>query len=186
VQKSQLTKFIAAAGAAAVGMVLAISTVGAHTAPATSHSVTAGALNAAAAMSFPMVVNDPAANTLRDEQDQDAIEDAAKAAALAALAAQEASEVKAAPTACQVADKAEDKAERAADMAEDASEKAGTITESPAEDAAERAAAMAADKAEDATEVPCPRPPDPDSDVPSKATFAAWASGFGSGWNKKG
>ncbi len=153
-------KIGAATVAATVGVIFAITSVAAHSTPSPSGRSVMGSIEKAAiAASFPVFQNDPAPNTLTNEQDQDAIEAAEAAEAAAAKAAEEQKEAaeraaalaaKQAATACQTADQAEDAAERAADKAEDAAEVKGS-----AGDAAEDAAERAADKAEDAAEPKC-------------------------------
>jgi hypothetical protein len=164
VPKTKMLKIGAATAAAAVGAVLAITSVFAHNVPSTgSHSVVGNLVKAARAASFPLVANDPALNVFANEQIADAEEAAERAAALAALQQKLAAELAAKQAAaaadpCVAADQAEDAAERAArkaaDQAEDAAEAASGV-EDPAEDANEKAARQAADKAEDASEAPC-------------------------------
>ena len=186
--RSNLFKIGVATAAAAVGAILAITSVFAHTTPTTTgHSLVGNIVQAEIAASFPTFTMDPAPNAVTNEQAQDAIEAAALAAKIAAqeaaelaakqaaLAAKQAAlAAQAAPNACVVADQAEDTAEKAADKTEDIAEK--TIgTESPAEDAAEKAA----DKLEDAGEVKCvvaPVATHTDSDMhPATSTFTVKA-----------
>ena len=150
-------KIGAATLAATVGVIFAITSVFAHSTPSSSGSSIVGSIVKAATLaSFPVFTTDPAATTLTDEQDQDAIEAAEAAAALAAEQAKEAAERAAelaaqqAAAACKTTDQPEDVAERSADQAEDASEVKGS-----AGDAAEDAAEKAADKTEDAAEPKC-------------------------------
>lgn len=157
--KSNMLKIGVATAAAAVGAVLAITSVFAHSVPSTSgHSVVGSVVKAARAASFPLIANEPALNLFADEQIADAEEAAEQAAALAALQQKLAAELaakKAAAAAadpCIAADQAEDAAERATDLAEDALEKTNG-EETPAAEAAEKAAKQAAEKAE--VEVPC-------------------------------
>jgi hypothetical protein len=157
--RNNLFKIGVAVAAAAVGAILAITSVFAHTAPTTGgHSLMGSIVKAEITASFPLVSLDPAPNTITDEQVQDAIEaaelaakiaaeQAALAAKQAALAAEEAAE--AAPNACVAADQVEDTAEKAGGREEDATE-----TESATEDANEKTARQAAEAAEPA-ETPC-------------------------------
>ena len=159
-----LFKIGLATAAAAVGAILAISSVFAHAAPPTTgRSVVSTIVNAATGATF-VSFNDEAPNAVTDEQTQDAIEAAELAAKIAAeqaalaakLAAEKAEEAaEAAPNACVAADQAEDTSERAGDQSEDTAEKTNG-TESAAEDSAEMAARQATDKPEDASEVKCP------------------------------
>jgi hypothetical protein len=144
-----------AIAAAAVGAILAISTVFAHSTPTTSgHSVAGSIVKAAHAASFPVFANDPVPNAvtsaaeLKAEAAEAAVEQAALAAKLAALKAAAAADP------CVAADLTEDVAEKAADKLEDAAEKANPALETPDEDAKEKAASQAAEKAE-APEVKC-------------------------------
>jgi hypothetical protein len=185
VPKNNLFKIGVATAAAAVGAILAISSVFAHTAPtATGRSMVGTIVNAATGASL-VAFNDPAPNTLSDEQDQDAIEAAELAAKIAAeqaelaakLAAERAEEAaEAAAATCLAADRTEDTAERAADQSEDATET--SATESATEDSAEMAARQATDKPEDASEVKCSgaeeeHHSDGDSHEGSTTTFSA-------------
>ena len=159
--KNRMLKVPAAAAAAAVGVLFAISSVGAHSTPATtSRSVTPAALSSAVAGNVPLFVHNPATNALTNEEQQDAIEAAARAAALAALLKQKAALKQAALTPCQTAERAEDVAEWKAEIQEAKAEFAAGKPADPAEDAAEKAA----ETIEDAAETPCPRPPDIDPD----------------------
>jgi hypothetical protein len=163
VPKSNLFKIGVATAAAAVGAVLAFTSVFAHTTPTTpGRSMVGTIVNAATGASF-VSFNDTAPTTLTVEQDQDAIEAAELAAKIAAqqaalaakLAAERAEEAaEAAANTCLATDLTEDTAERAADQSEDAVEKTNG-TESASEDAAEMAARQATDKPEDASEVKC-------------------------------
>jgi phosphate/sulfate permease len=191
VPRSNLFKIGVATAAAAVGAILAITSVFAHTTPTTTgHSLVGSIVKAEIAASFPTFTMDPAPNAVTNEQAQDAIEAAALAAKIAAqqaaelaakqaaLAAKQAEEAaEAAPNACQIADQAEDVAENAADKLEDAAEKTNG-TESPIEDANEKAARQAADKLE-APEVKCvvtPVATHTDSDMhPATSTFTVKA-----------
>ena len=158
--RPNMFKIGVATAAAAVGAILAISTVFAHSTPATTgHSVAGSIVKAAQAASFPVFANDPVPNAfttaaeLKAEAAEAAAELAAEKAALAAkLAALKASA--AAADACLAADAAEDVAEKAADKVEDAAEKANPALETPDEDANEKAARQAAEKAE-GPEVKC-------------------------------
>lgn len=165
--KNNLFKIGVAVAAAAVGAILAITSVFAHATPtAAGHSIVGSIVKAEVAASFPFFAADAASNVLTVEQANDAeeaaelaakiaaeqAEVAAKQAAAAAAAAEEAAE--AAPSACVAADQTEDAAEKATDKAEDAAEKTG-VTEGPAEDTAEKAARQATDGPEDSTEVKC-------------------------------
>ena len=155
---SKVFKFGAAASAAAVGLILAITSVGAHTGTATtSRSLMSGIVTLAVSATTPVVEQDPPSNALTDEQTQDAIEAAEKAAALAAEQQKEAAELAAelaarqAAASCLAADKTEDASERSADQTEDTAEGTSSSTGDLAEDSAERAA----DKTEDAAEPRC-------------------------------
>jgi hypothetical protein len=188
VPRSNLFKIGVATAAAAVGAILAITSVFAHTTPTMSgHSLVGSIVKAEITASFPTFTMDPAPTTITDEQAQDAIEAAALAAKIAAqeaaelaakqaaLAAKQAEEAaEAAPNACQIADQGEDTGEKGADKTADIAEKTNG-TESPAEDAAEKAA----DKLEDAGEVKCvvtPAATHTDSDIhPATSTFTVKA-----------
>jgi hypothetical protein len=86
-----------ATAAAAVGAVLAITSVFAHTTPSSNgRSVVGGIVSAAHAASFPLVANDPALNVLANEQITDQEEAAELAAELAAKQAELAAEAAAA------------------------------------------------------------------------------------------
>jgi hypothetical protein len=81
VPKNNMFKIGVATAAAAVGAILALTSVFAHTAPSTNgRSVVGSIANAAHAASFPLVANDPALNVLSNEQITDE-EEAAEAAA---------------------------------------------------------------------------------------------------------
>jgi hypothetical protein len=146
--KNNLFKIGVAVAAAAVGAILATTSVFAHATPTTAgYSIVGSIVKAEVAASFPLFTADAAPNVLATEQINDAeeaaelaakiaAEQAELAAKLAAAAAAEAAE--AAPSACVAADQTEDAAEKAADKAEDAAEKTGG-TETPAEDTAEKA-----------------------------------------------
>ncbi len=160
--KSNLFKIGVATAAAAVGAILAFTSVFAHAAPTTSSRSMVGTIvNAATGASF-VAFNDPAPTTLSDEQDQDTIEAAELAAKIAAeqaalaakLAAEQAEEAaEAAAATCIAADQTEDTSERAPDQSEDTTE--SSATESATEDSAEMAARQATDTPEDASEVKC-------------------------------
>ena len=159
--RNNLYKIGVATAAAAVGAILAFTSVFAHTTPpATGRSIVGTIVTAAT--SAGLVADDPALNGLTNEQDQDAIEAAELAAKIAAeqaelaakLAAEQAEEAaEAAAATCVAADKTEDTSEKAADQSEDAAETAAT--ESTTEDSAERAAQQATDTPEDKSEVRC-------------------------------
>jgi len=86
-----------ATAAAAVGAVLAITSVFAHTAPSSNgRSVVGGIVSAAHAASFPLVANDPALNVLANEEITDQEEAAELAAELAAKQTEQAAEAAAA------------------------------------------------------------------------------------------
>jgi hypothetical protein len=86
-----------ATAAAAVGAILAITSVFAHTTPSSNgRSVVGGIVAAAHAASFPLVANDPALNVLANEQITDQEEAAELAAELAAQQAEQAKEAAAA------------------------------------------------------------------------------------------
>jgi len=162
VPRSNLFKIGVATAAAAVGAILAITSVFAHTTPTMNgHSLVGSIVTAATLASLP--AKEPVPSLRVAEQaldDQEAAElaakiaaqQAAKQAALAAKQAEEAAE--AAPSACQIADQGEDTLEKAADKTEDAKETNGTVTESPIEDANEKTLRQAADKLE-SPEVKC-------------------------------
>jgi hypothetical protein len=93
-----------ATAAAAVGAVLAITSVFAHTTPSSNgRSVVGGIVSAAHAASFPLVANDPALNVLANEQIADQEEAAELAAELAAKQAEQAAKA-AAEAAAEAAD----------------------------------------------------------------------------------
>jgi hypothetical protein len=145
--------------AAAVGAILAISTVFAHSTPSTHKSLVSSIVSAAHTASFPVIANEPVPNAVIDKQIARAItaeELAAKIAAEQAELAAKLAALKAAAAAdpCIAADAVEDAAERAADVEEDAAEKANPGSESPDEDAKEKAARQAAEAAE-GPEVKC-------------------------------
>jgi hypothetical protein len=184
VPRSNLFKIGVATAAAAVGAILAITSVFAHTTPTVSgHSLVGSIVTAATLASLPAKEPVPSLRVAEQALDaQEAAELAAKIAAQqaalaaqqAALAAQQAAKHAAlAPNACQIADQGEDTLEKAADKTEDIAEKTGT--ESTAEDAAEKAA----DKLEDAGEVKCvvtPATTHTDSDNhPAISTFTVKA-----------
>ena len=86
-----------ATAAAAVGAILAITSVLAHTAPSTNgRSVVGSIVSKAHAASFPLVANDPAMNVLAIEEIADQEEAAELAAELAAKQAEAAKEAAAA------------------------------------------------------------------------------------------
>jgi hypothetical protein len=158
VPRSKTFRFGAAASAAAVGLILAITSATAHSAPtANSRSLVGGIVAAAVNASMPFGQQDPAFNAPAIEQAQDAIEAAEKAAALAAEQQKEAAELAAklaaqqAAASCLTTDKTADASERSADQTEDAGEKTSSSTGDQAEDTAERAA----DQKEDAAEPKC-------------------------------
>ena len=137
--RSNLFKIGVATAAAAVGAILAITSVFAHTTPTTTgHSLVGSIVQAEIAASFPTFTMDPAPTTITNEQAQDAIEAAALAAKIAAqeaaeLAAKQAAlaarqTATAAPNACQIADQGEDTLEKAADKLEDAGEVKCVVT----------------------------------------------------------
>ncbi|HEV2027280.1 MAG TPA: hypothetical protein VGS16_01955 [Candidatus Dormibacteraeota bacterium] len=95
--RNNLFKIGVATAAAAVGAVLAITSVFAHSAPtASGHSIVGSIVKAEVAASFPVFTADTAPNTITDEQAMDTEEAAELAAALAAqqaeLAAKQAAE----------------------------------------------------------------------------------------------
>jgi hypothetical protein len=162
-----LFKIGLASAAAAVAAILAITSAFAHGTPTTTSRSMVGTIVNAATGATLVSFQDPAPNTLTDEQTTDAIEAAELAAKIAAeqaelaakLAAQQAEEAAEAAAAaaagtCIAADQTEDTAEKAGDQSEDAAEKTNG-TESAAEDSAEAAARQATDKPEDASEVKC-------------------------------
>ena len=159
--KSNLFKIGVATAAAAVGAILAFTSVFAHT-PSTTTSRSIVGTIVIAATSAGLVADDPALSGLTNEQDQDAIEAAELAAKIAAeqaklaaeLAAQKAEEAaEAAAATCTSGDQTEDAAEKASDQSEDKTET--SATESASEDSAEKAARQATDQPEDKTEAPC-------------------------------
>ena len=110
--KNNLFKIGVATAAAAVGAVLAITPVFAHSAPTTSgHSIVGSIVKAGVSASFPVFTADPAANTITDEQATDAEEAAELAAAIAAQQAE-----LAAKQAAEAAEKAAEQAAEAADQ----------------------------------------------------------------------
>lgn len=169
----RMFKFGAAAFAATVGVILAITTAGAHSTPAapskpamhsSNQQVLTRILTAAMFAGAPMAVNDPASSGLLAEQGQDAeeaAEAAAKAAAEAAeLAAQQAAEAaqdaaelaaEQAAAACKATDQSEDVTEKSNDQPEDTSEKGISESADVSEDVNEKAG----DKTEDSTEPKC-------------------------------
>ena len=180
--RSNLFKIGVATAAAAVGAILAITSVFAHTTPTMNgHSLVGSIVTAATLASLP--AKEPVPSLRVAEQaldDQEAAELAAKIAAQqAALAAQQAAKqaeeaAEAAPSACQIADQGEDTLEKGADKTVDIADRTNG-TENPAEDAAEKAA----DKPEDAGEVKCvvtPATTHIDSDNhPATSTFTVKA-----------
>jgi hypothetical protein len=117
VPKSNLIKIGVATAAAAVGAVLAITSVFAHSAPTTSgHSIVGSIVKAEVAASFPVFSADAAPTTITNEQATDAEEAAEQAAAIAAQQAELAAK--------QAAEAAEKAAEQAAAAAEQPDENA--------------------------------------------------------------
>jgi hypothetical protein len=111
VPRNNLFKIGLATAAAAVGAVLAITSVFAHSAPTTSgHSIVGSLIRAEVVASFPVFTADKAPNTITDEQATDAEEAAELAAAIAAQQAELAAK--------QAAEAAEKAAEQAAEAAE--------------------------------------------------------------------
>jgi hypothetical protein len=97
VPRNNMFKIGVATAAAAVGAILAITSVFAHTTPSSNgRSVVGGIVAAAHAASFPLVANDPALNVLANEQITDQEEAAELAAELAAQQAEQAKEAAAA------------------------------------------------------------------------------------------
>lgn len=91
--RNNMLKIGVATAAAAVGAVLAITSVFAHTTPTSNgRSVVGGIVAAAHAATFPLVANDPALNVLANEQVTDQEEAAELAAELAAKQAEQAAE----------------------------------------------------------------------------------------------
>ena len=91
--RNNMFKIGVATAAAAVGAILAITSVFAHTAPSTNgSSVVGNVVKAAHTASFPLVANDPALNVLANEQIADEEEAAEQAAELAAEQAEQAAE----------------------------------------------------------------------------------------------
>lgn len=89
--RNNMFKLGVATAAAAVGAILAITSVFAHTAPSTNgRSVVGSIVKAAHTASFPLVANDPVPNALSAEEAQDADEAAELAAELAAKQAEQA------------------------------------------------------------------------------------------------
>lgn len=126
--RNNLFKIGVATAAAAVGAILAITSVFAHSTPSTNgRSMVGSIVNAAQAASFPVFTNELAPTTLTDEQALDAEQAAELAAELAAQQQEIAAE--------QAQDAAELAAEQAAEAAETAQaaaevEQADTNTES--------------------------------------------------------
>lgn len=166
-RRSGIFKVGAAAVAAGAGVILAITSVMAHTSQAAvtlhvpSKSAVASLManiedkqDAADAAALLAAEQNKAAQLAEKAQDdaakaaEEAAESAAQKAAEAAEQANEAAD-DAAATACQATDTPEDVIERANNQPKDTTETPGANDE--AEDTAERAA----DAAEDATEVPC-------------------------------
>ena len=95
--RNNMFKIGVATAAAAVGAVLAITSVFAHTTPSSNgRSVVGGIVSAAHAASFPLVANDPALNVLANEEITDQEEAAELAAELAAKQTEQAAEAAAA------------------------------------------------------------------------------------------
>ena len=112
--RTNMFKIGVATAAAAVGAVLAITSVFAHTSPSTNgRSVVGSIVSAAHAASFPLVANDPALSVLANEQITDEEEAAEAAAELAAKQAEKAAEAAA---------EAAEQAQEAAEADEDADE----------------------------------------------------------------
>ena len=123
--RNNLFKMGVAMAAAAVGAVLAITSVFAHSAPTTSgHSIVGSIVRAEVAASFPMFTADAAPNTITDEETTDAEEAAEIAAEQAELAAE------------QAAQAAEEAKEQAADAAEQQGENTDNQQEGDVEDQA--------------------------------------------------
>jgi hypothetical protein len=171
VPRSNALKFGLATGAAIAGVILAITSVAAHSTQAStlhqSKSVVGSLIEAANSASLPFVAPDPALNGVRDSveleaetdaaellaaQQKEAAELAAEQAAAAAKAAEEAAEQAAQP-ACVATDQGEDPGEKTLAQAAEAAEGAEPTTE--AADQTEDTAERATDLAEDKTEVPC-------------------------------
>lgn len=166
--RTNVLKVGLATGAAIAGVILAITSVAAHSTQAstlhqTSKSVVGSLIEAANSASLPFVAPDPPLSGVRDSVELEAETDAAellaaqqKAAAelaaeqaeAAAKAAAEAAEQAATPPACVAIDQPEDVTEKA-----EASEAAEPTTE--AADQTEDATEKANDKTEDAGEAPC-------------------------------
>jgi len=111
-----------ATAAAAVGAILAITSVFAHASPSTnSRSVVGSIVSAAHAASFPLVANDPALSVLANEQitdEEEAAEAAAELAAKQAEAAKEAAE-RAAEAAAEAAETDNDDVDEDVDQEKD-------------------------------------------------------------------
>jgi hypothetical protein len=126
VPRNNMFKIGVAGAAAAVGAILAISTVFAHSAPSTGGTSLVGgivsAANGAASLDFS---NDPVSNQITVEAD----EDAAEAAALAAKQAQEAAELAAKLAAQQAAEAAEAAETAETDEADNETETADVDTD---------------------------------------------------------
>ena len=136
--RNNMFKIGVATAAAAVGAVLAITSVFAHTTPSSNgRSVVGGIVSAAHAASFPLAANDPALNVLANEQITDQEEAAELAAELAAQQAEQAKEAAAAA--------AEAAAEAAVTDTDDANEDVDTETD---DDTGAAAAATAQVKTE--------------------------------------
>ena len=124
--RNNLFKIGVATTAAAVGAVLAITSVFAHATPTTNgHSIVGSIVKAEVAASFPLVSFDTAPNTTTDEQAADAEEAAELAAAIAAQQAELAAK--------QAAEAAEKAAEQAAQATEEQDENTGDQQEGDVE-----------------------------------------------------
>lgn len=165
--RTNVLKVGLATGAAIAGVILAITSVAAHSTQAStlhqSKSVIGSLIEAANSASLPFVAPDPALNGVKDSMETEAENDAAELlaaqqkaaaelaaeqAAAAAKAAEEAAEQAAVP-ACVATDQPEDVTEKA-----EATEAAEPATK--ADDQTEDATEKANDKTEDAGEAPCP------------------------------
>jgi hypothetical protein len=114
VPRNNMFKIGVATATAAVGAILAITSVFAHSAPSTGGtSLVAGIVNAANGATLPDFSKDPVSNEITAEADQDAAEAAALAARIAAEQQQEAAELAAekAAEAAEATETDEDSAE---------------------------------------------------------------------------
>ncbi|MHB8588896.1 MAG: hypothetical protein ACYDA0_08605 [Candidatus Dormibacteraceae bacterium] len=129
--RNNLFKIGVATAAAAVGAILAITSVFAHSTPSTNgQSLVGNIVNAAQADSFPVFTNEPAPNTLTDEQALDAEQAAELAAQQQELAAELAAQQQelAAELAAQQQELAAELAAEKADQGTDADQESANVT----------------------------------------------------------